>query len=212
MFLSIVFISIIIGILFLVVLTSLVFFIYSSIKKQTDLQKKSLKFLLSAAFAWILLIGVNVFLIMKFAYNNGEIILDTALETTDRLISNSYSLTNQFFEKKWEKNRLIKLEKLTIFLDSIKYETRGDLRKYTLVLIFNNNNPTDVKLYFSDLLDNNYIVACDKDDFVYPMELKDKQGEIILFGKSRHYFLVDVPKDVEIDHIRYVYKNITLND
>ncbi|MDR2701487.1 MAG: hypothetical protein LBB72_03545 [Spirochaetaceae bacterium] len=212
MFLSIVFISIIIGILFLVVLISLGFFIYSTISKRTDLHKKSLRFLLSAAFAWILLIGVNTFLIIKFVYNNGEKIIDTALETTDRLVSNGYSLPIQFLEKKWEKNRLAKLENLTIFLDSIKYETRGDLRKYTIGLIFNNNSPTDVKLYFSDLLENNYIVACDKDDFVYPMQLRDKQGDLILFGKSRHYFLVDVPRGVEIDHIRYVYKNITLDD
>jgi hypothetical protein len=212
MFLSIVFILIIIGILFLVVLTSLVFFIHSSIRKQTVLQKQSLKFLLLAAFTWILLIGVNTFLIIKFIYNNGEKIVDTALETTDRLVSDGYTLPIQFFEKKLEKNRLAKLEKLTIFLNSIKHEARGDLIKYTIEVIFNNNSPTNVKLYFSDLLDNNYIVACDKDDFVYPLELKEKQGDMILFGKSRHYFLVDVPKDVEIDHIRYIYKNITLDD
>jgi len=212
MFLAIVFISIVIGILFLVMLTSLGFFIFSAITKQNDLHKKSFRFLLSAAFAWILLIGVNTFLVIKFIYNNGEKIINTALETTDRTVSNGYTFFTQYFEKKLEENRLAKLDKLTIFLDSIKYETKGDYRKYTIGVILNNNNPMDVKLYFSDLLEKNYIVACDKDDYVYPIELRDKQGDLILFGKSRHYFVTDVPKNVEIDHIRYIYKNITLDN
>jgi len=212
MFFTIVFIAIIIGILLLVILTSLGFFIYSAVTKRNDLHKKSLRFLLSAAFAWILLIGVNTFLVIKFIFNNGEKIVNTAIETTDRMVTNGYSFSMQYFEKKLEKNRLAKLDKLTIFLDSIKHETKGEYRNYTIGVIFNNNNPTDVKLYFSDLLENNYLVACDKDDFVYPMELRDKQGDLILFGKSRHYFLTEVPKNVEIDHIRYIYKNISLDE
>jgi hypothetical protein len=208
MFFSIIFITFIIGILFLAALTALGFFIYSLIKKQTGLQKKSLRYLLSIVFSLVLLISVNAFLLIKFMYNNGTKIIDAAVETSAHIASEGYSLTMQIFSKNWEKNRLTKLEKLTVFLDSIKYETRGDLRRYTLSVTFNNNSPAEVKLYFSDLLENNYIVACDKDDFVYPVELKEKQGDMILFGKSRHNFLVDVPRTVEIDHIRYIYTNI----
>jgi len=212
MFFAIIFISMVIGILFLVMLTSLGFFIYSAIRKRNDLRKRSLRFLLSAVFAWMLLIGVNTFLVIKFIFNNGEKIINTALETTDRTVFNGNTFFTQYFEKKREENRLAKLEKLTIFLDSIKHEPKGDYRRYTIGVIFNNNSPTEDKLYFSDLLENNYLAACDKDDFVYPMELRDKQGDIILFGKSRHYFVTDVPKNVEIDHIRYIYKNLTLDN
>jgi hypothetical protein len=212
MFLSIIFIGIIIGILFLIVFTSLGFYVYSLIRKQTALQKTSLKFLLATAFLWVLLIGVNTFLVVKFVYSSGERIVETALETqTDAPAPQVHPWVRQLFNKRQEENRLAKLENLTIFLDSINSQTRGDITIYTLELTFKNDNPLDVKLYVNDLLEDKYLVACDKDDFVYPVEIRDKQEDLILFGKTRHYFWAEVPKSVEIDHMRYIYQSITLD-
>jgi len=76
-------------------------------------------------------------------------------------------------------------------------------------MVFDNKSPADVKLYFDDLLGNNYLVACDKDDFSYSLWFnRGDYDDNILFGKSKYYFTVKVPEEVEIDHVKYVNKNI----
>ena len=211
MLLAIVLITIFIGVLFLVALISLIIFIYNVVRKNSDLQKKSLKILIPSAILWVLLIGVDIFLTINYLSNNGREIVDKTLEISSEIVSRSLVSTLQNFEKNWDKGRLEQLKNLSISLSSIDYETKDGIKDYTIEIIFDNNSPTEVKLYFVDLLGNNYLVACDKEDFAYPLRLKDEWDENIPFGKSRYNFTVDVSEGIEIDHIRYVTENIMLN-
>jgi len=213
MFLTIVGISIIIGLLFIIAGVSLAVYIYNGIRKNEDSQKKSLRVLVPSSVVLLLLIGLNTFLIVDYLYENKGKILEKAADG----ISSGLASTLQNFEKNWDKKRLSQLENLTISLVSIEQETgeqesEDDTKKYALGMIFDNKSPTDVKLYFVDLLGNNYLVACDKDDFSYGLRLKDRYDDNILFGKSKYYFTVEVPKEVEIDHVKYVNKNIFIGD
>jgi hypothetical protein len=208
MFLSIVIISIIIGLLFFVVAASLIAFIYNSIRRNMDSKKKSAKVLMPSAIIFVLLIGVNIFLIVTYIYKNRENILN---KTSDG-VAMGLASTFQNFEKNWDKNRLKQLENLTISLSEIKYEVEEDKKQCMIELIFENRAPADMKLYFSDLLGNNYLVACDKDDFVYSLYLNKNWDQNIPLGKSRYIFIANAPNDIEITHVRYVDKNIMMGD
>lgn len=212
MFLAIIFISIIIGILFLVVLISLIIFIYNKIKENIDAKNKSLKILIPSAVVWVLLIIVNVFLIITYLYKNSDTIIDKSLRKSSEIISQGLVLTAQNFEKNWDKNRLSQLEKLTISSSTTSFEKKDGAKIYNIELIFDNNSPADIKLYLDDLIGNNYLVACDKDDFVYLLKLKERTNEKIPFGKSKFKFTVNVPENVEITHVRFVYENIILEN
>jgi hypothetical protein len=64
MFVAIVIIAVLIGLLFIIGAVSLVSFIYSRIKKDDTLKKKSFKVLVSSTILWVLFIGINTVLIV----------------------------------------------------------------------------------------------------------------------------------------------------
>jgi hypothetical protein len=69
MFAAIVVISVLIGLLFVAAAVSFVVFIYSAIRKNDALKKKSFKFLVPSAVLWVVFIGINAALIVAFLYN-----------------------------------------------------------------------------------------------------------------------------------------------
>ena len=212
MFLAIILITIVIGILFFVGFISLIIFICNIVKRNVDSQKRSLKILIPSVILFVLLIGINIFLIIRYLSNNSGNIVNTIIGKTSEAVSRGFAATLQNFEQNWDRGRLEQLENLTILLSSIEFEIEDDIKNYTLEIIFENNSPTDVKLYFVDLLGNNYLVACDKEEFAYPLGLKDRREDTIPFGKSKYYLTVNVLKEVEIDHVRYVGNNIMINN
>ena len=210
MLLSIILVSIIASLLFLTALISLIAFIINSTRKNPDSQRRSIKILIPSAVIWIVLMGVDIFLIVTYLYNNGGKILDITLEKSSEIVSKGLVLTAQNFEKNWDTRRLSQLENLSITLESIEHEIDEDIKRYKICFIFDNKSPIEVKLYFSDLLGNNYLFACDKNEFVYFLELEDWTSTVILPGKSRYNFRAEVPKDIEIEYIRYVNQKIRL--
>jgi hypothetical protein len=239
MFLCIVIIAAVIGILFITVLVSLVSFIFNSVKKNEAARKKSFKVLIPSAIAWVLLIAVNTVLIVTFLYNNRKEIADKAVRIPAEMTGKGLALTFQNFEKNWDRNRLSQLQNLHISPSSMNYEIEDSKRVYDIELIFDNESPADVKLYFDDLIGNHYLVVCDKDDFVYLLEVSSKlmttvetaktteetSGGVtatttrtsteyantkIPFGKSKFRFTTTVPENTDIEYARFVNDVIQL--
>ncbi|MDR1174521.1 MAG: hypothetical protein LBK83_03495 [Treponema sp.] len=239
MFVAIVIIAVLIGLLFIAVAVSFVSFIYSNIKKNDILKKRSFKFLVPSAILWVLFIGINIVLIVMFLHKNREEILDKSVRIPAEMMGKGLALTFQSFEKNWDKNRIQQLQNLYISSSTIDYTIENGMRVYDIELIFDNNSPAEVKLYLDDLIGNHYLVVCDKDDFVYLLEISDRlmssvktertteqttdgvterttktstqyANTIIPFGKSKFGFTVTVPEDVEITHARFVEKVIQL--
>lgn len=239
MFVAIVVISVFIGLLFIAAAVSLVSFIYGSIRKNDALKKKSFKFLVPSAVLWVVLIGINAALIVTFLYKNRGEILDKSVRIPAEMAGKGLALTFQSFEKNWDQNRIQQLQNLHIAPSTIDYTTGNNTRVYDIELIFDNASPTEIKLYLDDLIGNHYLVACDKDDFVYLLEVSDRlmssvmtersteqttdgvtertttvsrqyANTIIPFGKSKFGFTVTVPGDVEITHARFIEKVIPL--
>jgi hypothetical protein len=239
MFVTIVIISVLIGLFFIAAAVSLVSFIYSNIKKDDVLKKKSFKFLVSSAVLWVIFIGINIALIVMFLHKNREEILDKSVRIPAEMAGKGLALTFQSFEKNWDQNRIQQLQNLHISSSTMDYIIENETRIYDIELIFDNTSPAEIKLYLDDLIGNHYLVVCDKDDFVYLLEVSDRlmssvktersteqttdgvterttktstqyANTIIPFGKSRFGFTVTVPRDVEITHARFVEKVIQL--
>jgi hypothetical protein len=236
MLIAIVIIAIIIGVLFFVSAVSLGVFIYNAVKKNDDAKKKSLKILIPSAVIWVVLTGINIFLIITFLYKNREEIIDQAVRVPAEMAGKGLALTVQSFEKNWDQNRIQQLQNLNISFSSVDSEDNDGERVYDIELIFDNNSPAEVKLYLDDLIGNHYLSAGDKDDFVYPIQLfynsvetetttvKTDNGTtertiqtssqypdtIIPFGKSKYRFTLSVPKNVEITHVRFINNKIQL--
>jgi hypothetical protein len=217
MFIAIVLLAIIIGILFFVVAISLIVFIYNLVSKNAVSQAKSLKVLIPSLIIWVLLIGVDVFLLITYLQKNGEQILDKSFEISSDLLSRGMASTLQGFERNWDKQRLEQLENLDISMVSIEYEDKDGrededpTREYTIGLVLKNNSPAEVKLYFGDLLENHYLVAIDTDNFAYGLWEKDGQY-VIVFGESKCFVTASVGQDVTIDHVRYKNEDIRINN
>jgi len=203
MFISIIVISIIIGLLFCTSIASLIFFIFHSTKQNNDAKRKSFKILIISLITWVLLVVINIFLTISFVYKNKENIIKVPAE----MVGKGLALTGQNIEKNWDKNRLEQLKNLQIFSSSISFKIEEGEKIYDIELIFENNSPTEIKLYFDILTDKNYLVVCDRDDFAYPL---DSKYGIIPFGKSKNKFTVTVPADVDITYARFVNSIIKL--
>jgi hypothetical protein len=236
MFTAIVIIAIVIGILFFVSAVSLAAFIYNSVKKNSEAKKKCLRILIPSAAAWIVLIGVNIFLIITFFYKNKEEIVDKSVRIPAEIVGKGLALTFQSFEKNWDQNRIQQLQNLYISFSSMDFENKDGEKIYNIELIFDNNSPPEVKLYFDDLIGNHYLAACDSDDFAYSLQLfytsveiekttetesngtterttqisRQRADTIIPFGKSKYQFTITVPEDVEITGVRFLNNTILL--
>lgn len=239
MFLTIIIIAIVIGILFFVVSVAFIFFIYNFITKNEDAKKKNLKVLIPSVITWVLLIGVNTVLLINFLNKNKEEIIDKSVRIPAEMAGKGLALTFQSFEQNWDQNRLQQLQNLHIYPSSMNYEIKNKMRIYDIELIFDNNSPIDIKLYLDDLIGNHYLVVCDKEDFVYLLEISDRlmtsvQTEqmteetvdgvtnrttqtstkyadtIIPFGKSKFGLTVTVAEDVDITYARFVNDIIQL--
>ena len=236
MFLIIVIIGVVIGLLFCTVLVSLIVFLYNMVQKNNELKRKSLKVLIPSGIIWVLLAGVNIVLIVNYVYTNREELADKAVRIPAEMVGKGFALTYQSLEKNWDKNRLQQLQNLHIYFSSMDYERQNETKIYDIELIFDNASPAEVKLHLDDLIENHYLLVCDKDDFVYTLPLiytsiKTTQttertddgvtsrteavstqyaNTIIPFGKSKYRFNVTVPSDVEITHARLVNELIPL--
>ncbi|MDR1898935.1 MAG: hypothetical protein LBQ55_02905 [Treponema sp.] len=174
MFITVVVITAVTGILFLALAVSLSVFIYSNVTKKEGPRKKSLRVLIPTAIVWVLLAGVNAVFIVTLVVKNREAIIDKAVRIPAEMAGKGLALTFQSFEQSWDQNRLLQLEKLRVSASSLSWEDGENGRVYDIGLIFDNDSPEDIKLYLDDLIGNHYLLAGDRDDFVYPMKIADR--------------------------------------
>lgn len=211
-------------------------------KEREKRNRGLVRFAISSA-AFIVLVGLNTFLIIKYIYDNrGQI-----AETADKIITSAIDKTAEYtvrgaiatastFSKAYDAGVIKQFENLSITYSSSKYEFDKDKDKkiYEIELVLDNSIPSNEEIYFGSLVQKNYLIACDGDDFVYEIIPEDgdagyaqdrelialveffvgreytKYGKI-LPGKSRHKILAVVPNDVEIKYLLFLGKRIDIN-
>jgi hypothetical protein len=110
-----------------------------------------------------------------------------------------------------------RLKYVEISVDKIDYEIRDKKKGYTIELTFNSTAPDEEKTYVDMLFDDNYIVACDRNDYVYnlsPYRNEDDEyygyDDFILPGQSHLTVYTELNEADEIVNLQYIDKKISL--
>jgi hypothetical protein len=184
--------------------------------------------------------GANAVLIAKYVFDNREEIaavadsaigkaIDKSAEYTARSITETASAYGRAYNDKIIKQ----FENLDIRYLSETHEVRDGKKVYAVELELDNNIPRNEELYFGSIIANKYLLACDKDDYVYGIVPADEdagfttgQDLISLFefilnreytkygkilpGKTKHKILVSVPEEVDIAYLQFLDRRIDL--
>jgi hypothetical protein len=203
-------ISVLIAVLFFVSLGFLISFIISIVKKDEAKRKRTSIMFFSSLILFIVLIGLDIYLIVSYVYTNRNAIIDKTIEKSSDILSKGLALTASNFEKNWDKNLIKKYENLEVSIYSSKFKVVKGNKKYQIELLFNNSNLDENKIYLHDLVGNNYIVVCDKDDLVYILNPVNVDNDKIPVGKTKYSFKVTVSNEVNLDYIRFLHAKINL--
>ena len=117
----------------------------------------------------------------------------------------------------YNKATIERLQAVAVTVEKITHEEEGEQKNYTITLTLNNSAPDKDKVYVEDLLEDNYLIACDKRDYAYRLLIynpnngsTDYDNMLIMVGKSRMTVYTSVPVSEEISYLRYVGEKISL--
>jgi hypothetical protein len=185
--------------------------------------------------------GASAVLIAKYLFDNRQKIaaaadsaigmaIDKSAEYTARSITETASAYGRAYNAKIIKQ----FENLDIRYLSDTNEVKDGKKVYAVELELNNNIPRNEELYFGSIIANKYLLACDKDDYVYGIVPADEdagfttdQDLISLFefilnreyskygkilpGKTKHKILVSMPEDVDMAYLQFLDRRIDLD-
>jgi hypothetical protein len=157
--------------------------------------------------------ALKVYSIVDYVIKHRSEIISKTIDATSEIVSKSLTLTAANFEKNWDKQVIEELENITIEIKSVNYEKKDNAQKCFLeLIIINNVTNNDRKLYIHDLLENNYIVAYDTDDFVHTISVKEYENDKIPQGKSKGFFEVNIDDNIKIKGLSFLGKKIEIKE
>lgn len=161
--------------------------------------------------AWAALGAFDVYFIVSDIVNNKDSIVTAGLVAGADIVSKGLVLTFKGIEKNWSTEMVERLGNIRLELLSAKSAVEKDAKVYTIELMFDNGNPNSYKVGLGDLITDNYLFVCDKDDVMYGLDPKLYQSYYLPVGKSKITFNVSVDKTVELAYIRFVERKIGLS-
>lgn len=173
-------------------------------------KKKSSSFLAAMSISFLVVILADAVAIGYYIYNNHDTILSTVLEKTSDITSDGLALTASNFEENWDKELIKNFGNVFISVRSVEFQLEDNEKIYTIEVIIDNRNEPKRKMYLHDLMNNNYLVACDTDDIVYAMETVKYENDKIPVGKTIAKYKVAVDKDVTLSYLRFIAEKISL--
>ncbi len=174
-------------------------------------KKKSSSFLVAMSISFLVVILADAVVIGYYVYNNHEKIVSTVLEKTSDITSHGLALTASNFEENWDKELIKNFGNVFISVRSVAFQVEKNEKIYTIEVVIDNHNEPKRKMYFHDLMNNNYLVACDTDDIVYVMETVKYDNDKIPVGKTIAKYTVAVAKDATLSYLRFIAEKISLD-
>jgi major membrane immunogen (membrane-anchored lipoprotein) len=157
-----------------------------------------------------------------------EVIGDAA-EYAGEMTANWIGTTTANIGKNYNEAVVKRMAYLDITVEKVESKIRDDKRKlYKLELMVNNPAPANEKMYYHILLDDNYLVACNGDDYTYSLTLydngydddsideddedydDDSYNDMINPGKSRIVAYTELPAEEAISYLQFIDKKISL--
>lgn len=192
-----------------IVIVVLLFRLILRVIQKTAIPVKKTAITLSSLFLLFIILGsIDVYLAGSYIYAHRGVIMDKGAE----VIGGGLALTAAHFEQGWDKNLIKKFGNLEISVVKSGFSNGRKGKKYEIELMLDNHNPADDKIYFHDLIENNYLVICDRQDLVHPFG-KNKinyETDKIPAGKTKASFEMIVSNDVTLEYIRFVTNRINL--
>ncbi|HRX16170.1 MAG TPA: hypothetical protein P5123_07640 [Spirochaetota bacterium] len=176
---------------FMLFFTALMIF---SKKKDNRSMMPYLAGLLVSLFVCGLLVVLDIYLAVQFAYSNKEKIVEVADESVDKVLKVSADLTSRSIRyttadiwNNWDKDYLEKLENVDLEIKNVKAEKKKGSKVYIIDAIISNKNEDSVTLSLKKAISNNYLFGLDKDEICYSVALVDKSfsSDYIPIGRSR---------------------------
>lgn len=236
-----------VGIIFVSVFAfaAFIFGVFSLVKlilhfKEKETRNRNIVIFVTASICFIFLCGLNTFLIIKHVYDNRNKIADatfellgSAIDKTAELTVRGAMATASAYRSSVTTTVINRFKGLEITYSSSRFEIEEDKKIYEIALVLDNNLPAKEEIYFGNLVQNNYLAACDTEDFAYAIIPQDgdsgfiedralislvefffnreytKYGKI-LPGKTMHKVLVVVPRDVELAYMQFLDRRIDI--
>ncbi len=189
------------------VLVSLAVLVISIVKLVIAKEKKPAFFLISCCAFFALLI-TDGFIVGKYVMKNHEAILSSLIETSSDLTSDGLVQTASNFEKNWDKELIKNFGNVSVSVRSARSSFVEEGKKYDIEVLIENRNDENRKMYLRDMIGNNYLLACDSEDIVYPLLPKDLVTDKIPVGKSLVNLEVTVKKETELTYLRFLRERI----
>jgi hypothetical protein len=184
--------------------------------------------------------GANAVLIVKYVFDNRQKIADAAdsaigkaIDKSAEYTARSITETASAYGRAYNEKIIKQFENLDIRYLSNTHEVKDGKKVYAVELELNNNIPRNEELYFGSIIANKYLLACDKDDYVYDIVPADEDAGFttdrdlislfefilnreytkygkILPGKTKHKILVSMPEDLDIAYLQFLNRRIDL--
>lgn len=155
-------------------------------KSDKGLRNKNIIRTVVSAVVFVILGGLNTFLIIKYVYDNrNEIgktaysLITTAIDKTAEYMARGAIATASTFTKSYNSNVIKQFENLDISYSSSKFEIDEDNKIYEIELVLDNKIQRNEEIYFGSLVQKNYLIACDIDDYVYKIVPEDADSGFI---------------------------------
>jgi hypothetical protein len=139
-----------------------------------------------------------------------------AAEFAGEVTANWLGTTAATVGKSYNKSVVERLKNLKITVDKVDFKTAEGQKDYTIVLTLDNSAPDNEKMYVSVLLDDNYLIACDKNDYVYSLSPRGTEvadydyNNMIMPGKNRLTVYTSIPETEEISHLLFIENELRL--
>jgi hypothetical protein len=142
-----------------------------------------------------------------------------AAEAVGKVTASWLGTTAANVGKNYNKSVVERLKYLEITVEGITHETKDGKKDYTIKLTLNNTAPDNEKIHIDNLLDDNYLIACDQNDYSYSLspygydEDEDydyEYEELVNPGKSHLTVYTELDEADEIAYLQFIDKKISL--
>jgi len=176
-------------------------------------QKKYWYVYLLLILSFLIFGGLKVYSLVEYVVKNRTEIITKSLNTTSDVLSKGLTLTTSNFEKNWDKQIIEELKNIQIEVKSVNYENSDKGKKCILeIVIINNVSVNERKLYIHDLLENNYLVAYDNEDFVHTLDVNKYENDKIPSGKSKGLFETNIDQNATIKGVSLLNNKIEIKE
>jgi hypothetical protein len=195
------------AVVFLLVLliTTIVLFVNRVRKKQK--LKRDLVLVIVSGLLFFSLIGFDIYFISNGIIPDAakaENAADAAAKATGR----GLVLTYDAIKKTWDDRSVSKLKGIDItVLKVIESENAAD-KTYDIEILLDNKNTNAESMPISEMIELNYLYACDKDDVFYKIDRFECESPLLPKGKSKATIFVSLNKDVKLEYLKLADTNI----